>query len=542
MNTQPVSPYQSTLENYHQARWCEPLLFEISEAGQRGIIPPPLEAGITESIGAPLQDVPSWMRRTSPPALPEVSQVHVLRHFLRLSQETLGAGLIADMGMATSTVKYNPPVNEQLVRSPKLNELHPLQDEETVQGILEILYRFEQILKAISGMSRFTFQPRGGSAAIYTNASIVQAWHRWRGEPWRNEIITTIFSHPSNAACPASAGFKIITLYPESDGYPSVEALRAVLSERTAGLFITNPDDTGIFNPKIDEFVHLVHEAGGLCVYDQANANGLLGIVRAADLGFDLCHFNLHKTFGTPHASGGPGAGASGVTEALAPFLPVPTVEFDGTRYFLDYDRPLSIGKVASFYGAVANVVRAYAWVMSLGAEGLRAVAETAVLNNNYLLARMLEIPSITAPFAEGKHRLEQVRYSLEKLTRETGLHSSDLARRAADFGAHFFLSHHPFVVPEPATIEPTESYSQADLDTHAAMFERLVKEAYTAPEEIQSAPHRAAIHLMPDPSYLEDPQRWAITWRAWLRKHGKNAQQSAMAENEASTKKTKEE
>lgn len=517
----PDSPYQPTLENYHQARWCEPLLFEISEPGQRGVVPPPLEDAIREKVGDPLAGIPDSLRRPTPPALPELSQVHVLRHFLRLSQETLGAGLVADMGMATSTVKYNPPVNEQIVRSPKLAELHPLQDEDTVQGVLEIMYRFEQMLKAISGMSRFTFQPRGGSAAIYTNALILRAWHLHRGEPQRDEIITTIFSHPSNAACPASAGFKVITLYPEADGYPSVDALRAVLSERTAGMFITNPDDTGIFNAKIDEFVRLVHEAGGLCVYDQANANGLLGIIRAADLGFDMCHFNLHKTFGTPHASGGPGAGASGVSEALAPFLPVPTVEFDGERYYLDYDRPLSIGKVASFYGVVANVVRAYAWVMSLGAEGLRKVAETAVLNNNYFLAKVRNLPGITAPFAEGKHRLEQVRYSLEKLAKETGLHSSDLARRAADFGIHFFLSHHPFVVPEPATVEPTESYSQADLDYHAAVFARLIEEAYTQPEVIRTAPHRAAIHQMPDPEYLENPQKWAITWRAYRRKSG---------------------
>lgn len=513
-------PYQSTLENYHQARWCEPLLFEIGEPGQRGVIPPPPEETIREQVGDPLAGIPDSLRRPTPPALPELSQVHVLRHFLRLSQETLGGGLVADMGMATSTVKYNPPVNEQIARSPKLTELHPLQDEETVQGILEIVYRFEQILKAISGMSRFTFQPRGGSAAIYTNALILRAWHLHRGEPQRDEVITTIFSHPSNAACPASAGFKIITLYPEADGYPSPEALRAVLSERTAGLFITNPEDTGIFNPKIDEFVRLVHQAGGLCVYDQANANGLLGILRAADVGFDMCHFNLHKTFGTPHASGGPGAGASGVSEALAPFLPVPTVEFDGERYYLDYDRPLSIGKVASFYGVIPNVVRAYAWVMSLGAEGLRKVAETAVLNNNYFLAKVRSLDGISAPFAEGKHRLEQVRYSLEKLAKETGLHSTDLARRAADFGIHFFLSHHPFVVPEPATVEPTESYSQADLDYHAAVFARLVEEARTQPELIRTAPHRAAIHQMLDSEYLENPRKWAITWRAYRRKN----------------------
>ena len=419
------------LRRYHQARWDEPIIFELSQAGQRGLLIPEVEPEIKERVGDVLSSVPEKMRRKRPPALPELSQVHVLRHYLRLSQEILGAGLVADMGMATSTVKYNPPVNEQLARSSKITDLHPLQDQDTLQGILEVIYRFEQILREISGMHRFSFQPRAGSAAIYANASILRAYHAAHGESERDEIITTIFSHPSDAACPSTAGFKIITLFPEESGYPSLDALRAAISERTAGLFITNPDDTGIFNPKIDEFVKVVHDAGGLCAYDQANANGLLGITRAADAGFDLCHFNLHKTFSTPHASGGPGAGASGVTEDLARFLPVPLVAFDGKRYYLDYDRPDSIGKVGPFYGAAPNILRAYTWVMGLGAEGLREAAEVAVLNNNYLLNKMLDIPGISAPYATGKRRIEQVRYSCEQLAQETGLQSADLALRS---------------------------------------------------------------------------------------------------------------
>ena len=511
---------QPRLKRYHQACWDEPIIFELCRAGQRGLLVSPVEPEIKEQVGDVLSSLPGRLRRKQPPALPELSEVHVLRHYLRLSQENLGAGLIADMGMATSTVKYNPPIHEQFARSPKLTELHPLQDEGTVQGILEVIYRFEQILKEISGMQRFSFQPRAGSAAIYTNASIMRAYHASRGDvPQRDEIITTIFSHPSDAACPRAAGFKIITLYPEESGYPSLDALKAAVSERTAGLFITNPDDTGIFNPRIDEFVQVVHQAGGLAAYDQANANGLLGITRAADAGFDLCHFNLHKTFSTPHASGGPGAGASGVTESLARFLPVPTVEFDGTRYTLDYCHPDSIGKVGPFYGVVANILRAYAWVMGLGADGLREVAEIAVLNNNYLLKKMLEIPGISAPYAEGKRRIEQVRYSCEQLTQETGIHSVDMAQRAADFGVHFFLSHHPFVVPEPATIEPTESYSQADLDEHAAIIARIAEEARCDPELVRTAPHNAPSHQIADQSSFDDPARWAMTWRAYRRK-----------------------
>ncbi|MCK4960982.1 MAG: aminotransferase class V-fold PLP-dependent enzyme, partial [Anaerolineales bacterium] len=333
----------------------------------------------------------------------------------------------------------------------------------------------------ISGMDQFTFQPAAGSQAIYTNASIIRAYHKARGEEeQRDEIITTIFSHPSNAACAKTAGFKIITLYPDEDGYPDYEALKAAVSERTAGLMITNPEDTGIYNPRIEEFVQLIHEYRGLCSYDQANANGILGITRAKEAGFDLCHFNLHKTFSTPHGCGGPGAGATGVTNELAKFLPVPVVEFDGSMYCLNYDRPLSIGKVRAFSGVAPVILKAYAWVMSLGAEGLREVAEIAVLNNNYLLTKMLEIRGVSAPYAKGKRRIEQVRYSWEELSKDTGVRSEEVGLRAADFGVHYWTSHHPFVVPEPCTLEPTESYSKAELDEYIAILSNVSNEAYT--------------------------------------------------------------
>jgi glycine dehydrogenase subunit 2 len=427
------------------------------------------------------------------------------------------------MGMATSTVKYNPPVNERLARSPRLTELHPYQDEETLQGILEIMYRLEQFLQEISGMDRVSLQPRAGSQGIYTNVAMIRAYHERRGElGQRDEIITTIFAHPSDAAAPHAAGLKVVTLYPDACGYPSVEALKAAVSPHTAGLFITNPDDTGIYNPHIREFTDIVHEAGGLCAYDQANGNGLLGIARAREAGFDMCHFNLHKTFSTPHASGGPASGPVCVTSELAPFLPAPTVEFDGEKYHLDYDRPDSIGKVASFYGVAANYVRAYAWIMAHGAEGLRTVAETAVLNNNYLMKKILEIRGVSAPYDPGSPRIEQVRYSWEKLAEETGLDVTDLADRAADLGMHFFFSHHPFVVPEPATVEPTESYSKRDLDEYAALWAQLADEAYHNPELIRNAPQHAPIHRMQDSGVLDDPEKWAPTWRAYLRKNGK--------------------
>ena len=312
----------------------------------------------------------------------------------------------------------------------------------------------------------------------------------------------------------------MITLYPDEDGYPDLEALKAAVSERTAALLITNPEDTGIFNPRIEEFVDVVHQAGGLCSYDQANANGILGITRAREAGFDLCHFNLHKTFSTPHGCGGPGAGASGVTAELAPFLPSPTVGFNGERYYLDYDRPDSIGKVGPFYGVAPNMLRAYAWIMSLGADGLREAAEISVLNNNYLMNRVLEIQGVSAPYAAGRRRIEQVRYSWEELAEQTGIHSEEIGIRVADFGTHYWTSHHPFVVPEPMTLEPTESYSKEDLDEYAAILEHISQEAYSDPEVIRNAPHNSTVHKT-DHEVLDDAQQWAVTWRAYLRKTG---------------------
>ncbi|MFZ5632187.1 MAG: aminomethyl-transferring glycine dehydrogenase subunit GcvPB [Bacillota bacterium] len=508
------------LRKFHQARWDEPIIYELSNKGERGIILPEVEEEIKSAVGDVVAKIPANLRRKEPPMLPELSQAQVLRHYLRLSQETLGTDLGIDLGLGTCTMKYSPKVNELLTRLPEMADIHPLQDEETVQGILEIFYKFDQILKEISGLDKFSLQPSSGSQGIYTNACIIRAYHEANGElEKRNEIITTIFSHPSNAAAPAQAGFKIITLMPDGNGYPDLEALKAAVSDRTAGLMITNPEDTGIYNPKIDEFVKVVHEAGGLCAYDQANANGLLGIARAGEAGFDLCHFNIHKTFSSPHGSMGPGAGAVGVKKDLTKFLPVPTVEFDGQKYFLDYNRPHSIGKIRGFYGVAPVILRGYAWVMSLGADGLRECAEVSVLNSNYLQKKIMEIPGAGVPYAEGKRRLEQVRYSWKKLKEDTGIGTEDVMCRIVDFGLQsYFTSHHPWVVPEPFTLEPCESYSKEDIDEYVAIISQIAKEAYENPELVRNAPYNSVIHKC-DLSIMNDPGKWAITWKGYLKK-----------------------
>jgi glycine dehydrogenase subunit 2 len=397
--------------------------------------------------------------------------------------------------------------------------MHPLQPEETAQGILEIIHQLDLFLREISGLDRFSFQPGGGSHAILGMASMVRAYHRAAGEgDRRDEIITTIFSHPSDYSAASVLGYKVINLYPDRDGMPDLEALRAAVSDRTAALFITNPEDTGIYNARIAEFTKAVHDVGGLCGYDQANANGILGITRAKEADFDLCFFNLHKTFSSPHGCGGPGSGALGATEALGSFLPTPLVGFDGSRYFLDHDLPNSIGKIRSFYGVMPAVVKAYSWIMALGAAGLKEAARVAVLNNNYLFRKVTQIRGASAPYARGRHRIEQVRYSWEELFNETGVGTWDITCRLADFGMHMWSSHHPFIVPEPFTLEPTESYSKAELDEYIAVLEQVSREAHENPELVKTAPHNSVTHR-PGHDTLDDPDKWAVTWRSYLKK-----------------------
>lgn len=507
------------VRNFHQAKWDEPIIFELSQKGERGILVPEAEEEIVNKVGDGVSSIPKAMRRKELPNLPEINQKRVLMHYLRLSQETLGGDFNVEIGQGTCTVKYNPKINDKLASTEKMTELHPLQDESTVQGILEIMYKTDLCMREISGMDQFTFQPGGGSQAIMTMASLVRMYHRINGEEdQRDEIITTIYSHPSDAAAPALKGYKIINIMPDENGYPDYEAFKEAVSERTAAFFVANPEDTGIFNPRIKEFTDLVTKAGGLNCYDQANANGLLGVTRAKEAGFHMCFFNLHKTFSTPHGCGGPGSGALGVVKKLKPYLPKPIVDFNGEKYFLNYELENSIGKVRLFNGVPQAVLKAYAWIMNLGAEGLYEVGKIAVLNNNYLFKKLLEHKAVDAPYIKGRQRVEQVRYTLEKLTEDTGITSGDVARRVMDFGMHYWTSHHPYYIPEPITLEPTESTSKEDLDEYIATLHHIFDEAYENPEIIQGAPHRSTIHQV-DESSFDDPEKWAPTWRVYLRK-----------------------
>ena len=508
----------SAPREYHAPRWAEPLIFSYDVPGSRGIHVPALPDAFRAGLEGAAEQSAASDRGIG---LPAVSQAQVQRHFLRLSQETLGADLNVDIGQGTCTMKYSPKVNEQFVRAPEAAEIHPLQDESTVQGALQIIHELERYLCEISGMDAVSLQAPAGSAAIFGNVSLVKAYHEARGEAeQRTEIVTTVFSHPSNAATAKTLGYSVITLYPGEDGLVSLEALRESLSERTAAVLITNPEDTGIFNPEIAEIVRAVHEVGALGVYDQANANGMLGITSARQAGFDICHFNLHKTFSTPHACGGPAAGAMCVTAEIEPFLPGPRVrERDGV-FTLEEPGDRAVAPIRPFYGVVPNLIRAYAWIRALGAEGLRAVAEDAVLNNNYIAARLRDEPGVEASYeVPGRLPIEQVRYSWQRLADETGVTSADLGSRMADYGFHYWTSHHPYIVPEPATIEPTESYSKAELDEYVNALMRVAAEARENPELVRTAPHRSSIHRVREEA-MSDPDTWATSWRAYERKY----------------------
>ncbi len=511
---------ETKLRRYRAPHWDEPLIMEMSVPGERGVLVPQAELELKGYAEEALAALPREVRRGTPPALPELSQHQVLRHYLRLSQETLGMDLASDISEGTCTMKYSPKVHEELVRLHRMAELHPRQDDATLQGLFEIMWGLRRVLLAVSGMDEVSFHGGGGAHAVYTNACVVRAYHALRGElPQRDEMITTIFSHPCDAGTPATAGFRVITLMPDEKGYPPLDQLKAAVSERTAGIMMTNPEDTGIYNPNVDKFVEVVHEAGGLAFTDQANANGILGIARARDAGFDACHFNLHKTFSSPHGCEGPAAGIYCCTQELSRFLPRPVLTSDGIRYALDYERPDSIGKIRQFFGNAQVLVKAYAWALQMGPRGLREVAEVSVINNNYLDKKLLRIRGVSKPYKE-KRRLDQVRYSLERLKEETGIGTHEVQDRMVDFGVQsYWMSHHPFIVPEPFTPEPCETYSREDLDYWAAVIERASDEAYAEPETVLTAPHNSSIAKMRRTEAFEDPQEWAITWRAYRRK-----------------------
>ncbi|NDV08871.1 aminotransferase class V-fold PLP-dependent enzyme [Rhodococcus sp. IEGM 248] len=510
----------STRVNEIQAPvWNEPIIMEMGYPGRRGAVFSHAEDDIEARVGAAVDLIPTAVRRCDRPGLPEMSEPEVLYHYLRLSQQTLGMMGVSLFG--TCTMKYNPQVNEALAWRPEVTEVHPLQHEDTLQGTLEIVHGMDLILRELSGMDQFVFQAGGGAEAAFVNASVTRAYHASRGElEQRNEVITTIQTHPCNAATAAAAGFKVITLMLDEKGYPSLDALKAAVSNRTAALMVGNPDDMGVYNPEMKEWVEIVHEAGGLCFYDSANFNGTMSKIRPREIGFDACMFMLHKTFGAPKSGvGGPATGAYGCSAELAPFLPAPLVTFDGERYHLDHDRPDSVGKIREFWGNVPVILKAYAWVRAMGAEGIAQASDISVLGNNYMEKGLLAIRGVTRSHPESTSpRLEMTRYSMQTLKEDTGVDVHDVQNRMTDFGIDaMWTSHEPWLIPEPFTPEAGEMYGKESLDRWIAVLAQISDEAYSNPNIVKSAPHNQAIHRL-KPGFTDDPSTRAMTWRAFQR------------------------
>ncbi|WP_375589698.1 aminomethyl-transferring glycine dehydrogenase subunit GcvPB [Hoeflea alexandrii] len=506
------------LPNYHAPRWDEPVVMELGRPGARGQLFPAPEQEIE------VAEIPAAMQRKDRPELPEITEFEAQRHYLHLSQMTLGMMGISLFG--TCTMKYNSKTAEAATLRPELAEVHPYQHPDTLQGVLEIIHDFDGILQNLSGMDQFVFQAGGGADAAYTMAALARAYWADRGElGQRTEMVTSIQAHPCNPATAAAAGFTVINLPLEENGYPSIEALKAAIGPKTALLMINNPDDMGIYNPEIKEWVRLAKEAGALCFYDHANFNGVMSKLSARELGFDACMFMLHKTFGAPKGGGGPAVGAFGCSDELAPYLPAPVVVKQGDAYRLDNDRPKSLGKIREFWGNVPQVVKAYAWARAMGAEGIAIASDISVVANNYMDKKLGEIAGIeiSNPHIR-KRRMEMTRWSLGPLAQETGIGTADFANRMADYGIDpWWMSHEPWIVAEPFTPEAGELWSKQDIDQWIGVVARIVQEARETPELVKSAPHNQAIAQV-DGSVFEDPKAWAMTWRAWQRKRAGDA------------------
>jgi glycine dehydrogenase subunit 2 len=520
----------TNVREFHAARWEEPVVMEMGRPGARGqIFPAP-----APDAAARAPKIPAGMRRAAPPRLPELTEYEVQRHYLHLSQMTLG--MMNNSLFGTCTMKYNAKVSEALANRPYLAEVHPLQPEETIQGLLQIVHDFDLILRALSGMDQFVFQAGGGADAAYTMCAVARAYWQAKGElATRDEVVTSVQAHPCNPATAAAAGFRVVNLPLEENGYPSLDALKAAVGPRTAMLMINNPDDMGIYNPELKEWIAAVKAVGGLTFYDHANFNGVMGRLSARELGFDACMFMLHKTFGAPKGGGGPAVGAFGCTTELAPFLPTPVVAKAGDAYVLDRDRPLSCGRIREFMGNIPQVVKAYAWARAMGAEGIRAAADISVVANNYMDAKLSKLDgvAISHPHLRGP-RMEMTRWSLGPLREATGVGTADVAHRMADYGIDpFWMSHEPWIVAEPFTPEAGELWSKDDIDEWIAVLARIVEEAKTDPELVKTAPHRQAIAQVKG-EVFEDPKRWAMTWRAYLRKRQAAGTGAALAPESA--------
>jgi glycine dehydrogenase subunit 2 len=453
------------------------LIYEKSQAGRRAsAIPDP---------GLPPPDLPAGLRRSRPPHLPELAEPELVRHLTELSTRNFGI----DTGfypLGSCTMKYNPRVNERVVGLPGFRDLHPHQEEADCQGALELMWRLQEILAEVVGLHAVTLQPAAGSQGELTGLTLMRAYFGDRGEgAQRTEIVIPDTAHGTNPASVAMAGYTLVKVKIDERGNIDLEDLRGKVGPQTAGLMITNPSTLGLFEENIEEIERIFHDAGALLYYDGANLNAVCGISRPGDMGFDVLHFNLHKTFSQPHGGGGPGAGSVAVRDILEPFLPAPVVVREGDRFRLDHDRPKSIGRVRGFAGPFGVFVRAYAFIRMWG-PGLREMSETAVLNANYMLARLRDAYELQYP----RHCMHEFVVSARTLKKEHGATALDVAKRLMDYGFHPPTVYFPLVVPEALMIEPTETEAKETLDAFCDAMLAISREAADDLQLLKDAPH----------------------------------------------------
>ena len=500
-----------------QAKWEEPLLFERSNPGVVGHVFPAAETGLKKVVGKIDDIIPRKMVRKAPPKIPEVSEPGIARHFTRLSQMNFAVNL-GTYPLGSCTMKYNPAENNWAASTPGFAWLHPLQDSSMTQGALEMMWELERWLAEITGMDAVTLQPAAGAQGEWTGVMMMREYHRCFTEECelRTEMLIPDAAHGTNPASAAMAGYDVVVIPSSKEGLVDLDALKEAAGPRTAGLMLTNPNTIGVFEKDIGEITSIVHDAGGLVYYDGANFNAIMGKVRPGDMGFDVVHLNLHKTFSTPHGGGGPGAGPVGVTERLKDFLPVPRVvkKEDGS-FDLNYDYPQSIGKVKSFYGNFGVLIRAYAYIYALGSEGLERASEVAVLNANYVAHHVSKIPGFTLPYSQDAPRMHECVISAEELKKKTDITAMNVAKRLLDFGVHAPTVYFPLIVPEALMIEPTETESRQELDFFISVLEKISKEAHEEPEKVKNAPYSTSVGLL-DEYRSAHPKTLTLSYRMY--------------------------
>lgn len=494
---------------FHQATWDEPLLIELSRSGRIGYSLPQLDPSIQAKVGDCSNLIPASMLRSDPPKLPELSEPEVVRHFVRLSQMNFAI----DLGMyplGSCTMKYNPKVSQRIMRDARIANLHPYQDESTVQGTLEILHELERMLCEVTGMNRFSLAPAAGAQGEYAGALITRSFLRDRGGVNKDEMLVPDSAHGTNPSSAAMAGFKIVKVPSSSDGIVTAEQVKQALTPNTAGMMLTVPNTLGIFEREILEVTRIIHEQGGLMYYDGANMNAILGQTRPGDMGFDIVHVNVHKTFATPHGGGGPGAGPVGVKQDLEEYLPIPLISNTSGTYTLECKKPKSIGYIKSFYGNTGVLLRAYFYILSMGTDGLRAVSEQAVLSSNYLLS-LLDSQLYSNQYSRDFPRKHEFVVSATPVKKSLGLSAGDIAKAILDFGMHSPTTYFPLITPEALMIEPTETEPLENLDTYARILNG-VSQYLRGSEDILNIPRNTSIGRL-DEYRASYPNSMVLNW-----------------------------